>query len=171
MNALDVWESRIMALDAKLRPLAQRPVDVTRAGWVERLRSGVPPLDEADARFEAEKLLGELSAAYAQGTEETRNALRRMFAGNRSFAWAVSWAERAAGAPGLRQRLILFSMQDQGQDSRDALLTLEEICREAATAGVDIEPALREVADLSSGVNKYGMGSTRDLLLKHCPAR
>lgn len=106
MNALADWESRIMALDAKLRPLAQRPVDVTRPGWVVRLRSTVPPLDEADARREAEKLLGELSTAYAQGTEETRNALRRMFAGYRSFARAVSWAERAAGLTLAGTRLL-----------------------------------------------------------------
>jgi hypothetical protein len=66
----------------------------------------------------------------------------------------------------LRQHLILFSMKDQGRDSRDALLTLQEIVREADTAGVDKAAALREVAAMSSSTNRYGMGSTRDMLLK-----
>jgi hypothetical protein len=60
-------------------------------------------------------------------------------------------------------------MKDQGRDSRDALLTLQEICHEAVAAGADTAPVLREVAELSSSANKYGMGSTRDMLLKHCP--
>ena len=70
----------------------------------------------------------------------------------------------------MRQRLVLFSIQDQGEDSRDALLALQGICREAAAAGVDTGPVLREVAAWSCMANKYGMGSTRDILLAQCPA-
>ena len=67
--------------------------------------------------------------------------------------------------------VIVFSMKDQARDSRDALLSLQEICRAAAAAGVDLEPALRDVAAMSSRVDRYGMGSTSDMLLKQCPAR
>ena len=52
------------------------------------------------------------------------------------------------------------------RDSRDALLTLQEIVREADTASVYKATALREVAAMSSSTNRYGMGSTRDMLLK-----
>lgn len=57
-------------------------------------------------------------------------------------------------------------MKDQGRDSREALLTLQEIVREADTAGVDKAAALRAVAAMSSSTNRHGMGSTRDTLLK-----
>ena len=171
MSSLEDWEFRMMELDERLRPIAQRPVDVTRPGWMERLRAGVPPLDEAGARNEAETLLAELSAAYAEGTEESRVAIRRLFAEYRSFAWAAALSSPRTSVEGLRRHLIFFSMQDQGQDSRDALLTLQRICGEAAGAGVDTAPVLREVVAMSSAVNKYGMGSTRDMLLKHCPTR
>lgn len=56
-------------------------------------------------------------------------------------------------------------------DRNDTLLALEEIGREAAAVDVDIAPILRDVAAMSSGVNRYGMGSTRDMLLKRCRER
>jgi hypothetical protein len=171
MNTLEKWELQMMELEERLRPIAQRPVDVTRPGWVERLRAGAVPLDEAGVRDDAEKLLGALISAYPQGTEETRAAIRHLFAAYRSFAWAAALSTPRTSAYGVRQHLILFSMQDQGRDSRDALLTLQGICREAAAAGVDTAPVLLEVAAMSSSANRYGMGSTRDMLFQQCPAR
>ena len=169
MSSMEDLELQVMEWDERLRSIAQRPVDITRPGWAERLRVGVPPLDEAGVREEVERLLSELSEVYTEGTEERRAAVRRFFAEYRSFAWGAEWSAHPAGVDGLRQRLILFSMQDQGQDSRDALLALQGICREAVAAGVDTGPVLRAVAAWSSTANRYGLGSTRDLLLKQCP--
>jgi hypothetical protein len=170
-RALENWELQMMELEERLRPIAQRPIDVTRPGWVERLQAGAPPLDETGVRNSTEQLLEEMVDTYAQGTEETRAAIRRLFTEYRSFAWAAALSTPRTSVAALRQHLILFSMQDQGRDSRDALLMLQEICHEAVAAGVDTAPVLREVAELSSSANKYGMGSTRDMLLKYCPAR
>jgi hypothetical protein len=171
MGALDDLELQMMELEERLRPIAQRPVDITRPGWLERLQTGRPPLDEAGVRDAAERLLADLIVAYAQGGEETREAIRRLFTEHRSFAWAAALPDPPTSAAGLRRHLIVFSMKDQARDSRDALLTLQEICRAATTAGVPLEPALRGVAAMSSRVNKYGMGSTSDMLLRQCPAR
>jgi hypothetical protein len=170
-RALENWELQMMELEERLRPIAQRPVNVTRPGWVERLQAGAPPLDEAGVRNSSERLLEEMIDAYAQGTEETRAAIRRLFTEYRSFSWAAALSTPRTSVAGLRRHLILFSIKDQRRDSRDALLTLQEICREALAAGVDTAPVLREVAELSSNTNKYGMGSTREMLLKHCAAR
>ena len=117
-----------------------------------------------------ERLLEEMILAYAQGADQIRTAIRRLFREYHSFAWAAELSTPRTSVAGLRQHLILFSMQDQGRDSCDALLTLQEICREASSAGVNISPVLREVADLSGSADKYGLGSTRDMLLKHCPS-
>src|SRR5262249_12663231 len=125
-------------LEERLLPIAQRPVDITRPGWVERLRAGVSPLDEAGVRSDAEKLLRELITAYAEGPEKTRAAIRQLFADYRSFAWAAALSTPPSSVDGLRQHLILFSMQDQGRDSRDALPALQEICREATAGGVAV---------------------------------
>ena len=171
MSALDDFELQMMELEERLRPIAQRPVDITHPGWLERLQTGRPPLDEAGVRDAAERLLSALIVAYAQGGEETREAVRRLFTEYRSFAWAAALPDPPTSPVGLRRHLIVFSMKDQARDSRDALLTLQEICRAAAAAGVDLEPALRDVAAMSSRVDRYGMGSTSDMLLKQCQVR
>ena len=124
-----------MDFEERLRPIARRPVDITRRDWLDRLRAGVPPLDEAGVREPAEQLLGELISAYAKGGDETRSVIRRMFAQYRSFAWAAAVSTRRTNVEGLRQHLILFSMKDQGRDCRDALLTLQEIVRDADNGG------------------------------------
>ena len=164
MNTLDDFEWRMMELEERLRPIAERPVDITRPGWLERLRTGTPPVDEAGVRDASERLLADLIVAYAQGGEAAREAVRRLFSEYRSFAWAAELPDPPTSAEGFRRHVIVFSMKDQGPDSRDALLTLQEICRAATAAGLTLEPALRDVAAMSSRIDKYGMGSTSDML-------
>jgi hypothetical protein len=166
MNALEDLELRMMELEEKLRPVAKRPVDITRPDWFERLQAGGSPLDEAGVRDTTERLLGEILAAYAQGTAQTRTVIRRLFHEYQSFSWAATLSVPRATLDGLRQHLILFSINDQGRDGRDALLTLQEICQDARNAGLEIAPVLREVAAMSSDENKYGMGSTSQMLLR-----
>lgn len=58
MNTLEDLELQIMELEERLRPIAQRPVDVAHLDWAGPLRAGAPPLDEAGVRSTAERLLG-----------------------------------------------------------------------------------------------------------------
>jgi hypothetical protein len=51
-------------------------------------------------------------------------------------------------------------------DTRDELLTLRDLCESATNAGVDTAPILVEVAGISSDVDRYGMGSIKEILLK-----
>jgi hypothetical protein len=164
---LESWELQMMDLEERLRPIARRPVDTTQPDWLDRLRTHKPPLDEAGVRSQAEGLLGNLLSAYAQGGDETRSAIRRMFAEYDSFAWAATLSTPWTSAAGFRQHLILFSMKDQEKDCRDALLALQGLVQDASAAGVDTAEALREVAAMSSRTNRYGMGSTYDMLLTH----
>ena len=168
MNALEDWEFRMMELEELLQPIAKRPVDITRPDWLERLQAGVSPLDEAGVRDATERLLAEILAAYAQGTVQTRATIRRLFQQYPSFSWAATLSVPRTTIDGLRQHLILFSIKDQGRDSRDALLTLQEICQDARNAGLEIAPVLREIAAMSSDENKYGMGSTSQMFLRRC---
>ena len=89
-----------------------------------------------------------------------------LFVEYKAFAWAASLRSSPTDEENLRRHLLLFSLKDQGRDSRDALLCLQDLCREARSAGVNPGPVLREVAELSSHRNKYGMGSTREMLLR-----
>src|SRR5439155_19806049 len=65
--------SRLAALDAALRPIANRPVDITQPGWAERRMA---PLDEAGVRTASEALLADLLTLYRNGRDEQRGQLR-----------------------------------------------------------------------------------------------
>jgi hypothetical protein len=171
VSALGDLALRMMEVEERLRPIAQRPVDVTRPGWLQRLQSGSPPLDEARVREAAERLLADLIDVYEQGGEDTREAVRQLFDRCRSFAWAAVLPDSPTSEVALRRCLIVFSMKDLGRDSRDALVMLQEICRASTAAGVPLEATLRTVAAMSSHVDKHGMGSASDMLLRQCPRR
>lgn len=104
-------------------------------------------------------------ARYAEGDESVRAAVRALFNRYTSFRWAVHVPHEPT-PESFRFRLLHFSAMDQGPDARDELLGLRDLCAEAEEAGIDIAPMLAEIARLSSDVNRYGMGSTREFLLR-----
>jgi hypothetical protein len=168
MTSIGDLELRIVDLEERLRPIANRPVDITKTGWAVELSQSPHPFDEAGVRSEAETLLEELIGFYRACRDEQREAIRALFAEYRAFAWAASLPFDPTSDDNLRRHLLLFSIKDQGRDSRDALLWLQDLCRKAKRAGVATEPVLRDVAEISSHKNKYGMGSTGEMLLRAC---
>ncbi|SEB31931.1 hypothetical protein SAMN04489727_0358 [Amycolatopsis tolypomycina] len=160
MAELEDLAETVAVLDLYLKPIAERPVDLSDPGWQDKMRAA-EPLDEAGIRAEAEEALRALLGHYEHGDTGTRAAVRAVFDRCPSF----SWAAHLRGAS-FRTRLLHLSARDHGRDTRDEIMALGDIRAEATAAGVDIRPLLREVAELSSTVNKYGMGSMRDLLLR-----
>lgn len=158
------FENELAKLERVLRPIADRSVDITRPGWVERLMT-TRPLDEAGIRTEAQSLLENLVVFYSQGGERQRADVRALLETYKAFRWAATLSRSPETAEGFRMHLLHLSACDQGSDPRDEILRLRYLCDVARNSGVDAAPILREVAALSSGVDKYGMGSTRDLFL------
>lgn len=158
-------EKRVALVNAALRPIAEEPVDIGDPDWEERMRERPCAMDEAGVRAEAEAVLRAVLTAYADGDEDLRIFLRGLFEHYTAFRWAVHLPFEPT-PEGFRLRLLHMSAVDQGSDTRDELLALRDLCEDARQAGIDIGPCLREVAELSSRVDKYGMGSTRDILLR-----
>ncbi len=152
------WAARIAAIDDLVRPIA------TRQG-----PPALPlnPLDDAGVREETEALLAEIVDAYRTGDEAMRVAIRALWDEHPSFAWAATLPWTPITAARFRDHLTLFSISDQGRDTRDAILAIEAMCEQATRAGVDIQPALRELEALSSDVDRYDWGTTRDLFRRH----
>src|SRR5215471_8095572 len=117
VQSIDDFELRIAELDRRLRPIADRPVDITKPGWGVRLVQGPHPLDEAGVRLEAELLLREVIKFYQASSEECRQAIRKLFEENRAWAWAASLRLNPTNEENFREHLLLFSIQDQGRDS------------------------------------------------------
>jgi hypothetical protein len=111
------------------------------------------------------KTIEDVLDAYVAGDDSTRAALRKLFASNAAFHWAKGEPPPRTTAEGFRQHLLLISLIDHGKDFRDTLLYLNDVHQEAKAAGVDLMPALREVAELSSDEAHTAMGSLKSLLL------
>ncbi|MFC6018904.1 hypothetical protein ACFP2T_22190 [Plantactinospora solaniradicis] len=165
----DDVEAVVSRLNQALAPIAETPVDIDDPNWVEKMRQAPSALVRAGVADEAETALGTLLSRYGEGDESTRTAIRELFARYRSFRWAVGPSYPADTPDRFRGWLLLLSARDQGADTRDELLTLSDVCREATAAGVEIGPILHEVAALSSDVDRYGMGSMRNILLRCVP--
>jgi hypothetical protein len=163
-DKLPDWARRVAELDAQIAPIAKRPVDINEPGWVAKMQQRPHPLDEAEVRDEAEALLDELIEAYADGDDHDREAIRGLFRSHPWFEWAATLHFPPTTPGSFRRHLILFSMKDQGRDARDAILELEALCRAGSAAGILARPVIEEVARISSGNDRFGMGSTRKLL-------
>ena len=156
----------MLELNERLVVIANRPVDVTDPNWVALLKQRPHPLDEAGARADAEALLGDLAHEYEQTDDVTRSAIRAMFASYGAFSWAATMMGAPSTAAQFRRRLVVYSMHNLGTDTRDAILELQGFCCQARAAGIDVAPLLTEIAAISSDENRFGMGSTRGLLLR-----
>jgi len=157
--------SEIAPFDAILKPIANMPVDITDPDWLEKL-SAIDPLSRVGIKSQAENLLSLILARYAEGTEEDRKALREAFQTFRSFAWAATPKAAPPTRAGFRAHLLLLSIQDQGDDPRDTLMSIEHLRSAALHSGVDIGPLMQETAELSSSIDRYGMGSMKEMLTR-----
>jgi hypothetical protein len=128
---------------------------------------GTAPAPGPRVAAEAEALLREVIAAYARADGPGRAAIRALFDRYTAFRWAAHLPRDWAGAGELRDRLLHLSACNQGADTRDEILALRDLCARARAAGIDPAPILREVAELSSDEDRYGMGSMRDILLRY----
>ncbi|MDI1461376.1 hypothetical protein QEZ54_10385 [Catellatospora sp. KI3] len=159
-------ERAVAELDAVYRPVATMPVDLDMLPDLGAHTAAA--LAELGVDERAEAVLRDLVELYAAGEPDVRAAIRRLFDRYTSFRWAARLprGEEVTEA-GLRAELILFSARDQGSDPRDEVLGLRDLCARARRAGLDADPLLAEAAGLSSDVDRYGMGSTRTILLGH----
>jgi hypothetical protein len=166
------WKEQMARLDAALRPIVSRRA--TLGSTLGNVLSFIwpaasDPLEEAQVNAEAELLTSELIEYYATGDGEMRLAIRHLFDEHPSFSWAATLPCQPVTDESFRAHLILFSMKDQERDTRDAIVTLQAICQKARSAGVMTDPIMAEIAELSSDMDKYGMGSTRNLLRRAIP--
>jgi hypothetical protein len=174
---VDLFETELAMerLDALYRPIARRKLDRNDPFWTdpdpdkvrkrgERISADLDALGVTD---EAVTVLRSLIAAYEAGDEAVRVEIRSMFDRYRSFRWAAHLPREWHGAAEFRARLIRLSARDQGADTRDEILALWHLCDRARADGVDVEPIVVEVAGMSSTVDRYGMGSMRDVILAY----
>ena len=100
---------------------------------------------------------------YRESSDEERAEIRAAFAKDPVLSRSVlPFPPKTQDE--LRDHVTLFVIDDQGLDTRDAILAIDAICEDARKRGLDIDAVLREHLPLASDVDKYGWGTTRALL-------
>ncbi|MFD0524976.1 hypothetical protein [Paractinoplanes durhamensis] len=166
---MDLSEVRkdVAAVDELVRFLVKsQAIDMNDPDWIAKLKAAPNPVDEAGVRVEADAALQALLDAYESGDAALRAEVREIFRAYPSFRDCAGLPNQWATAAEFRRRLLLISANDQGADPRDELISLWGLCHAGRELGIDTEPVLREVAELSSGVDHYGFGSMRALILR-----
>jgi hypothetical protein len=165
---LDEIEREMARLEAAYRPVATRRIELDELRDPATLGARIQAdLARLGVEERAQAVLRATIAAYAGGDEPVRAAIRRLFDRHPSFRWAANLPPGDLTAEAVRSQLIHLSARDQGGDTRDEILALRDLCRRARQAGVDVDPILDEVAAMSSDEDRYGMGSTRRVILAY----
>jgi hypothetical protein len=164
-SRLPAWRTAAERLDAALQPIATRPIALSElASLAERYRE-LNPLEQAGVREAAATLMTEILEAYPRACCADRIEMRALFERHRALGWAAGFLlPLAPDGSRLRQQLLLFSLLDQGSDSRDARQWLRAFCDQPGVDCAALPEMLREVAALSSAIDRYHMGSTASML-------
>jgi hypothetical protein len=165
-NRLPAWIAAVEHLDAALEPIASRHVTLADLASPETRQAVANPLEQAGIAEAAAALMAEILDAYSRANAADRCALRHLFSEHRAFGWAAGFLMPfSADARSARQQLLLFSLLDQGGDSRDALLWLRTFCQQPDADCQALPELLREIAALSSAIDHYHLGSTASMLM------
>jgi len=164
MQLLSNLEASISRLDSIIKPIAERPVNISDPNALTALKSSPHPFDETNIREEAENLILALVSDYIAANSEWRIGARALVRRYHSFAWAAQVPLDVRTEDGFRAHLVMFSLKDQGRDRRDAKLWLSDLCDEGRRSNLAIAGILRDVALMSSDEDRYGWGSTRSWL-------
>jgi hypothetical protein len=160
------WTEAVERFDEVVRPIAARPVSIADLASADGRHPIVGALAEAGIKDAAAALMAQILEEYARATAADRAQMRALFAAHQAFAWAAGFLMPfSADVAAARQQLLLFSLLDQGTDSRDALLWLRTFCGQPGVDCRVLPDLLREIAALSSAVDKYHMGSTASMLV------
>jgi hypothetical protein len=165
VNLIDI-EAEMARLDTIYRPVATKPVDVADldANTGAAIEADLARLAVADQSVAVLRAVIEL---YAAGDEVVRAAVRQLFDRYPSFRWAAHLPRDWDTAEEFRARVVHLSARDQGTDTRDEILALQDLRDQAQRAGIEADPVLDEVAAMSSDVDRYGMGSMRRVILDY----
>jgi hypothetical protein len=132
--------------------------------------------EEYDRIFrELQVVLQEIADVYASADETLRIRMRgflKKFQNISSSMESVPYLVReylksAQDADIFRFGLIVASMQDQAIDCRDWSLSVSALIGEAKSVGIDVNPIVQEVADISDPEeHKHAFWTTRNAFLR-----
>lgn len=161
------WQQRAKFLDKQLMPIVHADVDINDPDWREKLENEPHPADQSGLRAAIADLFNEIVGCFEALNHEHRQRVIDLMGENDSLMYSAVIDADYNSPDGFRKYLILFVIKDQGKDTRDAIVTLTHYRQDGEQRGIDVNEIFREAAGMASTKDKYGWGSTRDLLLNY----
>ncbi|MEP3890393.1 MAG: hypothetical protein ABJN69_07985 [Hellea sp.] len=166
-SAFEDWERRAAFLNQQLAPIINVEIDMNAPDWEEQIFNRPHPVDEAGLRGAVETLFKEIVDQFEFYTPDQRQHIIDLMYKNDALIYSAVLKADPNTPDGLRKHMILFVIDDQGKDTRDALLALSAYHASGTAKGIDVISIFQEMADIASRRDKFGWGTTRDLFLKY----
>ena len=164
------WRRECRRLEEVLGPFVHTAIDIEDPGWQAEVAARPHPADESGTRTEIVALFDAIVDRFPTLAAVQRSALIDLMRDHPALIYLALLTQVPDAAQAFFRSLVLFVIEDQGADTRDAILTLDALRRHGRNAGLDVDPLVRRAADLASRHDRYGWGSTRDLLLRSLPS-
>lgn len=166
-SAFADWKSRAESINQQLQPVVKAKVDTSAPDWLQQLENSPHPADESGLRQEIQSLFNEIIAKFQACDVDQRQQIIDLMDQNDCLMYSAVIDGNIDTTEGFRRKMVLVVLEDQGKDPRDTVLTLAQLRKEAEKNSIDADAIFREMAAIASKRDKYGWGSTSDLLLKH----
>lgn len=161
------WKQRAAALNTQLKPIVNKPIDVNDPNWEEQIERCQHPADASGLRQEIETLFEEIIDRFEICSPAQREQIVDVMYKNQALRYSAVINADPSTPEGFRRAMILFVIEDQGTDTRDAILALSANHAKAEKQGIDVKTIFKDMAGIASTRDKFGWGTTRDLFLKY----
>lgn len=166
-DAIDNWKQRATLIDEKLAPIVNVGIDINDPDWEAQILNRPHPADVAGLRRPIGVLFHEIIEQFEFFSTDQRYQIIDLMYQHEALMYSAIIDSDRDTPEGFRKHMIFFVIQDQGKDTRDAILALGAYHADASAQGIDVASIFQDMAAIASRRDKFGWGTTRDLFLNY----
>ncbi len=153
------WQKELQTLDSRVKPLINAPYTGDSSSFYQELHA-------LGLKSRADVIVQQIVAEFPELTAENRRRVSELVNRHGGINWLTDFMRKVESIEAFRMSLTWFVIMDQGKDTRDAILELESYISKGKTLGYPVKALLQEISRMASEQDRYGWGSTQDLILK-----
>ncbi len=156
----DHWKVELQALDSMARPILETPYTGESDSFYKQIQA-------LGLKDRANSIVNQLIDQFPKLNARDRLSLSELVNQYDGVNWLTDITEKVETYEAFKASLMWFVICDQGRDTRDAILSLRSFITKGETHDYPVKALLQEISELASDKDKYGWGSTRDLILNN----
>lgn len=152
------WAKQLKGYHAQIKPLLVQPHDSNSAKKINQ------EIEALAIGPELTQILTQIRQAYPTLNASQRTSVIELMAKNHYVHWADTTNYSVTGAASFERAVLWFIIKDQGRDTRDAILELNQIVRQGQQLEINTNQVLKKMLPLAATQDKFGWGSTHALI-------